>query len=87
MNVVIIALCAVLLLSAVRLFIGPTVHDRLTSLNVVGGMVVILMATLSLRFGGALYLDVALIYAVLSFIGIIAVAGLLRGSQKKAEGE
>lgn len=84
MNIVILALCGMLLLSAVRLFIGPTIHDRLISLNVASGLAVSLMAAVSLHFGRSLYLDVALIYAALSFIGVIAIAKFLRGASQES---
>jgi len=68
-------LCAV-----VRLLRGPAAHDRVLALDTlyVNGMLMIL--TLGIRFGSRVYFDIALLMALLGFVGSAALAKfLLRG--------
>jgi len=65
---------------AIRFVKGPTVGDRviaLDTLTTVGVSGIVLSAYLFHRF---IYLDVALVYGVLGFIGIIVIARYLEGA-------
>ncbi len=64
-------------MSLVRLIIGPNFYDRLLALNMVSAHVTLLMAFYSVFYGHSFYLDVALIYALLSFTEIIAYVRLV----------
>ena len=69
----IIALLA-LLLAFVRMFKGPYPVDRIISLDSMTIIAVSLIVFLAIRLGRTIYLDVALVYALISFIGVIAIA-------------
>lgn len=65
------------LLCVIRALQGPTAPDRLVAVD---GMITIttaLMVLLGLYLGRRIYVDVALVYAVLAFVGVIAVARYL----------
>lgn len=65
---------------AYRFIKGPTVGDRviaLDTLTTIGVSGIVLTAYLFHRF---IYLDVALVYGVLGFIGIIVIARYLEGA-------
>lgn len=75
-----IAFALAMLCAAVRLLRGPTPQDRVLALDTVyvNGMLTVL--TLGIRFGSAVYFDVALIIALFGFVGSAAMAKfLLRG--------
>jgi multicomponent Na+:H+ antiporter subunit F len=57
-----------------RLFIGPTVWDRLLAYNSATNRVVALLAIAATVFKQSLYLDVAVVYAALSFLGVVILA-------------
>ncbi len=59
-------------MSVVRLIIGPNLYDRLLALNMVSAHVTLLMAFYAVHYRQSFYLDVALIYALLSFTEIVA---------------
>ena len=62
------------LLSFVRFIKGPTAADRaiaLDTLSVIGIAGIVLLGYLFERY---IYIDLALVYAVLGFIGIIVIA-------------
>lgn len=68
---------AAVMLCMIRALRGPTAPDRLVAVD---GMVTIttaLMVLLGLYLGSRIYIDVALVYAVLAFVGVIAVARYL----------
>lgn len=72
----ILALCAAL--SLVRMFIGPTLWDRVISLQLVSVQVVLAMCLHAVEHGRPFYLDVAAVYALLSFAETVAFARLRR---------
>lgn len=60
-----------------RLVVGPTTADRAVALD---GMTIISISLIGLiahLFGRTIYLDVAMIYALVSFLGIVALARYL----------
>ncbi len=66
-------------LGIVRIIIGPTAADRLTALNLVGSQVVALLVLTAIRTGAPVYLDVAMVYAVFGFLGVLALTRFLSG--------
>ncbi|MFW5712492.1 MAG: monovalent cation/H+ antiporter complex subunit F [bacterium] len=68
-----IALLAVVI-SFIRLLIGPSVADRTVALD---GMTIISISVITAAaffLGRVIYIDVALVYALISFLGVIAIA-------------
>jgi len=64
-------------LSLIRVAIGPTVEDRMIGLNLLLPQVSAILVLVATRVDRPVYLDVALVYAILSFIGILALARYL----------
>lgn len=58
---------------------SPTNADRMLALDVINALVVIIMIILSIRFEQPGFIDVAIVYALLSFVGTLYVAKLIRG--------
>ena len=67
------ALLAALALVLARAFMGPTIYDRILAVNVVGTKTVLLIAALGFLTGRPDFLDIALVYALINFIGTLAV--------------
>ncbi len=70
------ALAAILVtmtLAVVRAFVGPSVYDRILAVNMFGTKTVLLIATLSFLGDRPDMLDIAIAYALINFIGVIAV--------------
>jgi len=57
----------------IRALLGPTVYDRVMALNIFGTKTVLLIAVLGFLAGRPEFLDLALVYALINFIGTIAV--------------
>jgi len=60
-----------------RMLKGPTPSDRAVAFDTVSTVTTALLVLLGLVFGRYVYLDVALVYAVLTFIGSVAIARFL----------
>jgi len=65
------------LLGVVRLVLGPTVVDRVAAVDMLTVMSISMISLYALAAGRFIYLDVALVYGVLSFLAVIAVARYL----------
>jgi len=60
-------------LALTRALLGPTRFDRILALNMFGTKTVLLIAVLGFLAGRPEFLDLALVYALMNFIGVIAV--------------
>ncbi|MDX1393007.1 MAG: monovalent cation/H+ antiporter complex subunit F [Gemmatimonadota bacterium] len=60
-------------LALVRAGRGPTVFDRILALNMFGTKTVLLISVIGFLTGRPDFLDLALVYALMNFIGVIAV--------------
>ncbi len=56
-----------------RACLGPTVFDRILAVNSFGTLTVLMIAVLGYLTGRPEWLDIGLVYALINFIGTIAV--------------
>ena len=68
-----LAIVAGMFLAMGRGLSGPTLYDRILAVNAFGGMTVLMIAVLGFLMGRPDFLDIALLYALINFIGTIAV--------------
>jgi len=61
----------------IRLLKGPTASDRAVAVDTMTTTVVALLVLLGFMFGRYVYLDVALVYSLLAFVGLVAIARFL----------
>ena len=54
-----------------RAVIGPSTADRVISINMIGGIVIMLIVLLSLMMNEGFLVDMAIIYALLSFLAVV----------------
>ena len=73
-----LALLATMTMALARAFLGPTVYDRILAVNTFGTKTVLLIAVLGFLTGRPEFLDIALVYALINFIGTIAVLKFFR---------
>jgi multicomponent Na+:H+ antiporter subunit F len=64
-------------LGVARLVIGPTVVDRVAAIDMLTVMSISTIAIYAYVSGRYIYLDVALVYGVLSFLAVLATARYL----------
>ena len=70
---------ALMLLAMVRLVKGPTSADRVVALDAINTLVVAAMIVLGVVVHQFIFIDVAIIYALLSFVGTLYIAKYLGG--------
>lgn len=76
MSAFVVAMVGVLvtmLLALVRAFLGPTVYDRVLAANMFGTKTVLLIAVAGFLTARPEWLDLAILYALMNFIGMIAL--------------
>ena len=73
-----IALLTAMVLALIRLFIGPTLYDRVLAVNVFGTKTVLLIGVVGFLAGRPEWLDISLLYALINFIGTLAILKFFR---------
>ncbi len=73
-----LALLVAMALALARALLGPTVYDRVLAVNSFGTKTVLLIAVFGFLTGRPDFLDISLIYALINFIGTIAVLKFLK---------
>jgi len=74
-------------LALTRALLGPTVYDRVLAVNTFGTKTVLLIAVLGFLAGRPDFLDISLVYALINFIGTIAVLKFLKFGDLGTHGE
>ena len=70
-----IALCLLMALPLYRCLVGPTVLDRLIGVNAIGSKTVVLLLLIGLLYERVdMFVDIALAYAFLNFVAVIAAS-------------
>ena len=68
-----LGILAVMVLALARGFVGPTIFDRVLAVNMFGTKTVLLIAVYGFLTDRPDFLDIAITYALINFIGVIAV--------------
>ena len=77
-SLLLIALSFILIV--IRFLIGKTVADRIIALDVLTVSSIGMLVILAHMFERVIYLDVAIVYGILSFIGVIVIAKYMEKS-------
>lgn len=75
------ATCAVLVIMAlalIRAFVGPGVYDRILAVNMFGTKTVLFISLYGFLTNRPEFLDIALVYSLINFIGVIAVLNFVK---------
>lgn len=76
-----IATLVTMALALIRALRGPTIYDRLLAANMFGTKTVLFLSVVAFLYGRPDFLDLALVYALINFIGVIAVLEFIRGRE------
>jgi multicomponent Na+:H+ antiporter subunit F len=68
-----LAILVAMALALVRALIGPTLYDRILAINAFGTKTVLIIAVYGFLSGRPEFADIALVYALINFIGTVAV--------------
>jgi len=78
MAVAMAALLVCMVMTLIRSVLGPTVFDRILAVNSFGTKTVLLIAVVNFLTGRPEFLDLAMVYALMNFIGTIAAMKFTR---------
>lgn len=67
----------------IRAIIGPTTADRLVAVNMTGTQVICLIALEAARTNEGGFADIAVIYALLSFLAVVVLTKILSGKENR----
>jgi len=73
-----ISVLGAMAMALVRLFLGPSMYDRVLAVNMFGTKVILLIAVFGFLTGRPDFLDIALAYAMINFISTIAILKFFR---------
>lgn len=74
--VVILVAC---ILCTIRATLGPTAPDRVVAIEAMSSLMVTSLVLLGIFYRAPIYLDIALVYSFLLFLGTLAVSKYLEG--------
>ena len=72
--IALMALAIGLLFALLRAIRGPRIADRIMGINMIGSMVSVTLAILSVWLRQSWLLDVCILYAMISFLGVVVLA-------------
>lgn len=83
----VIILCVLLLLCLIRAIIGPQIADRIVSVNMMGTIVMVIIAILAVLLDEGYLADISMIYAMISFLAVVLLTKIYTGiiNQKKSQ--
>ncbi len=73
-----IALFLAMIMVLVRLYLGPNLYDRVLAMNAFGTHTVLFIGVVGFLMGRPDFLDIALLYALINFVGTIAILKYFR---------
>ena len=81
----VVVLAALIIVSIIRSVLGPRIADRIIAVNMTGTMIIMIIAILSVYLDENYLVDVCLIYAMISFLGVVVLCKVYTGAylQKK----
>lgn len=68
-----LALLITMLLTLIRALLGPSIYDRILAVNSFGTKTVLLIAVYGFLTGRPDFVDIALVYTLINYIGTIAI--------------
>lgn len=68
-----LAILVTMALALVRAVLGPSVYDRVLAVNMFGTKTALLLSVVAFLYGRPDFLDLALAYALINFVGVLAV--------------
>jgi multicomponent Na+:H+ antiporter subunit F len=78
---VVIAMVACIIIIVTRVFIGPGAPTRLVAFDTANTLVVTTLVIVAMMFNHVIFVDVAIVYALLSFTMTLYVAKYIQGDK------
>lgn len=82
---ILLILALMLVLCLIRAIVGPRIADRLVSVNMMGTIVMVIIATLAVIMNEGYLVDICLIYAMISFLAVVVLTKVYTGVYLEAK--
>jgi multicomponent Na+:H+ antiporter subunit F len=82
-----LAILVTMALALVRALLGPSVYDRVLAVNMFGTKTALLLSVVAFLYGRPDFLDLALAYALINFVGVLAVLEFFQKRSKTGDEE
>ena len=79
MTAAVVILAVLIILSIIRSILGPGISDRIIAVNMIGTMIIMITAVFSVWLKENYLADVCLIYAMISFLGVVVLCKVYTG--------
>jgi len=79
--VVLVILLLAVVMAVIRIILGPTAPDRVVGLDTINTIVIVSMVVFGAIYEQVIYIDVAIVYALLSYISTLYIAKYLQGGE------
>jgi multicomponent Na+:H+ antiporter subunit F len=79
--IVLVALFLCVVMAMIRIVKGPTAPDRVVGLDTINTIVIVSMVIFGAAYQTVIYIDVAIVYALLSFVSTLFIAKYLQGGE------
>lgn len=76
-------LAVLLFICLIRAIIGPSIADRIVSVNMMGTIVMVIIAMLAIMLKEGYLADICIIYAMISFLSVVALTKIFLGIYRK----
>lgn len=80
---ILVILALLVILCLIRAVMGPTIADRLVAVNMMGTIVMVIIAILALLMNEEYLADICLIYAMISFLAVVVLTKVYTGVYKE----
>ena len=70
-------------ISMIRIVRGPSSADRLIGLNLVSAQILAILVLIAVKEARVVYLDVALVYDIFGFVGLLAITRYLEQKEEQ----
>lgn len=81
----IIILALMIFCCLIRAIIGPRIADRIVAINMIGTMTIMILAILTIALKEGYLVDIAIIYAMISFLAVVVLTKVFMGVYKERE--
>lgn len=80
-------LAVLIILGFVRSIKGPKVSDRIVAVNMIGTIAITIIAILAILIGEEYLIDICLIYAMISFLGVVVLTKVYMGAHRESKNQ
>lgn len=85
--IVLAVLAVMIILCLIRAIIGPRIADRIVATNMMGTIVMVIIAILAIMLKEGYLVDICIIYAMISFLAVIVLTKVYMGVYLEKKGE